>query len=287
MRADDDGGAPVADVRERRCARLGRLPPRRAATTSTPSGSNQRRKFCACWSASSSVGAISATWRPPSTASVAASAATSVLPQPTSPCTRRSIGLAQLQVRSTSLEHPLLRPGRPKRQRGEQSRFERAGAGAAASPGRRCTRRAQQLERELMREQFLEREPPLGRVPPIDQQIHRRVRRRPMHVVQGLAQARQMRIGEHCGGQPVLQIAGGGLIERQPDQLPQASLGDALGARGRSASDALRRRGAAAGSMRRYSGCTISKPCGPRRASPKQRTRTPRAQARCCCCAVK
>ena len=37
------------------------------------------------------------------------------------------------------------------------------------------------------------------------------------------------------------------------------------------------RRGAF-GSTRRYSGCTISKPLGPRRASPKQRMRAPRAR---------
>ena len=60
--------------------------------TRTPSGSSQPRRLLRCCSASSSVGAINAACLPVSTASIAASAATTVLPLPTSPCTSRSIG---------------------------------------------------------------------------------------------------------------------------------------------------------------------------------------------------
>ncbi|KAG1436447.1 hypothetical protein G6F56_013552 [Rhizopus delemar] len=61
----------------------------------TPSGSSQPRRLLRCCSASSSVGAANATCLPCSTASIAASAATTVLPEPTSPCTSRSIGLGR------------------------------------------------------------------------------------------------------------------------------------------------------------------------------------------------
>ena len=57
-----------------------------------PKGSNQRRKLFACCSASISVGAIKATCLPLSIAVKAASAATNVFPEPTSPCTKRIIG---------------------------------------------------------------------------------------------------------------------------------------------------------------------------------------------------
>ena len=70
--------------------------------TRRPRGSSQARKLPRCCSASSSVGAISATWRPASTALAAASAATTVLPLPTSPCTRRSIGSGRAMSLLTS-----------------------------------------------------------------------------------------------------------------------------------------------------------------------------------------
>ena len=52
-----------------------------------------------------------------------------------------------------------------------------------------------------MREELLEREPPLRRMASIHQQIDRRVGGRAMHVLQGLPQAGQMRaLEERCRG---------------------------------------------------------------------------------------
>ena len=60
--------------------------------TVSPSGANQSCRVRQCCSASSSVGAIRAACRPLPAARAAAAAATTVLPQPTSPCSSRTIG---------------------------------------------------------------------------------------------------------------------------------------------------------------------------------------------------
>ena len=63
-------------------------------STFTPSGSNHFWKFRKCCSARISVGAISATLKPLSSAINAVQPATTVLPEPTSPCSNRRIGCA-------------------------------------------------------------------------------------------------------------------------------------------------------------------------------------------------
>ena len=57
-----------------------------------------------CWRARISVGAISAAWRPASITVAAASSATTVLPEPTSPCSSRSMrsGLARSATMSAT-----------------------------------------------------------------------------------------------------------------------------------------------------------------------------------------
>ena len=60
--------------------------------TRMPSGSSQPISLRKCCSARISVGAISAHCQPASMATAAASAATTVLPEPTSPCSSRCIG---------------------------------------------------------------------------------------------------------------------------------------------------------------------------------------------------
>ncbi len=80
-----------------------------------------------------------------------------------------------------------------------------------------------------MREELLEREPPLRRMAPIEKQIDRRVGGRTMDVLQGLPQSRQLRALEERGGQPVRQILGGRLLERGPDELAEPALSEALG----------------------------------------------------------
>ena len=72
------------------------------SATGIPSGLNQRSKFFACCSASNSVGAMSAACNPLPTARAAAAAATTVLPQPTSPCTSRTMGRSAARSLSTS-----------------------------------------------------------------------------------------------------------------------------------------------------------------------------------------
>ncbi len=75
-------------------AALVSLPVRKRDSSATLTGHLPKRSLMVwkCCSASSVVGASSATCLPPSTAMNAARSATSVLPKPTSPHTRRSIG---------------------------------------------------------------------------------------------------------------------------------------------------------------------------------------------------
>ncbi len=60
--------------------------------TEMPSGWNHSENCVACCSDRSSVGAINATWKPASITGSAASAATNVFPEPTSPWRSRNIG---------------------------------------------------------------------------------------------------------------------------------------------------------------------------------------------------
>jgi hypothetical protein len=71
---------------------------RLSSSTRTGYGANRSAKVWACWLASSVVGTSTAAWYPSCTALKAARTATSVLPKPTSPQTRRSIGWGSLHV---------------------------------------------------------------------------------------------------------------------------------------------------------------------------------------------
>ena len=166
-------------------------------------GRNQRSKFLACCSASSSVGAMSATCNPQPTARAAAAAATTVLPQPTSPCTKphhRAIGG---EIAIDLGERASLRLRQRERQRREEAATRAPPYRAAASAGSPVGVLAQQPQRQLMREQLLEREPPLRRVMPAQQLAQMRVARRPVHHRERVDQRRQLEVGEHRGGNPV------------------------------------------------------------------------------------
>ena len=78
---------PPSDRRRARGPSRGRSGSRRDA------GARRRAaRWCAkCWRARISVGAISAAWPPASTTRAMASSATTVLPEPTSPCSSRSM----------------------------------------------------------------------------------------------------------------------------------------------------------------------------------------------------
>ena len=69
-----------------------RMPPT-SKVTLTPNGSRRSARLAACWRARISVGASMALCQPFCAANQMAAAATSVLPLPTSPCSRRFIGV--------------------------------------------------------------------------------------------------------------------------------------------------------------------------------------------------
>ena len=211
-------------------------------------------------------------------ACVAASAATRVLPQPTSPCTRRSIGRAS--ARSASISRSTRCCARVRRNGSARAAWPCSASVCGQRPaGLALDALAQQLEREVMRQQLLEREPPLRRMAPAHEQLHRRVGGRAMHVLQRrrAATADSRRRAASAAASP-----GRSCVEScssaDQHQLAQTPLRDSLGRRiyRRQMSSAAAR--AAGASTRRYSGCTNSRPWADRRASPKQRMRAPRDQ---------
>ena len=118
------------------------------SATGMSSARNQRSKFLACCSASSSVGAMSAACNPLPTARAAAAAATTVLPQPTSPCTSRTMGWSAARSPSTSASardcarsaRTAAKPGigarvPPHRAAATPDRCESPGAAAATTTG--------------------------------------------------------------------------------------------------------------------------------------------------------
>ncbi len=74
---------------------------------SSASGPSSSRSVRRCWAASTSVGASSAAWPPASTTWSMARSATTVLPEPTSPCSRRCIGCSA--ARSAAISAPTSR----------------------------------------------------------------------------------------------------------------------------------------------------------------------------------
>ena len=105
VRADDEVGGAAFDVRQQRvlvqtgiCCRS--ADPAEAATR--PAAAR-----CCCGAGREDlVGAMNATWRPFSIATIAASSATIVLPAPTSPWSRRCIGGGRSMSSTISLSAP-------------------------------------------------------------------------------------------------------------------------------------------------------------------------------------
>ena len=147
------------------------------SATGMPSGRNHRSKFFACCSASSSVGAISAACSPQPTARAAAAPATTVLPQPTSPCTSRTMGRSAREIAIDFGEHAPLRGGQRERQRFHEAAFERRRV-REAFRRIRLDFLSQLAQRELVREQFFEREPALRGMAAAQQFIELRIARR-------------------------------------------------------------------------------------------------------------
>ena len=87
-----------------------------SSATRKPVPNSQPSSVRMCCSARISVGAISATWKPFSMATNAASEATMVLPDPTSPCSSRCIGQRPLQVGDDVAQRRALPLGQLERQ---------------------------------------------------------------------------------------------------------------------------------------------------------------------------
>ena len=83
-----------------------------AASGAPPIGASSAATERACWAASTSVGAMIAAWCPDWIATRQACRATSVLPEPTSPCRSRFIGEGEAIASAISSHRPRLREGR-------------------------------------------------------------------------------------------------------------------------------------------------------------------------------
>src|SRR5205807_8210821 len=171
-----------------------------------------------------------------------------------------------------------LGPGEPERQRPEEAPCESWVVGER--PGRVGLERAlAELQGEVVREQLLEGQAPLCRVAAGGELGEARLARRVVKVDERFLERRQARRQGGGCGQPVAQRRALELAQRLLDERAQAPLRHAFGERIDRGEGLLE--GIAAPVRRRYSGCTISRPSGPRRTSPKQRSRVPRASPSC------
>ena len=129
-----------------------------------------------------------------------------------------------------------------------------------------------------MREQLLEREAALRRMLAGRELAELRLARRPMHHTSSAsAQRRQPERLEHAAGGIQSRTPAALELRAAPVRRARAgALGTPFGARV-DRRERLFERLSAPAPTRRYSGCTISSPSGPRRTSPKQRMRVPRA----------
>ena len=250
---------------------------RRARSCATPSGASHCAMRPKCCSASSSVGAISAACQPDSIARAAASAATTVLPLPTSPCTSRCIGCSRARSASISCQTRCCAARQRERQRRQQARRQarrratpaRAASAARPAPGAarsaappvrrtsadarpgRCGRRARPHPRPAA-------DGAGARAPPdaVGSRLHRsrsesRSRSRQFDVAQRARDA---------PAQPPLRHAGGRRINGCQRVRQRLALHAHV----------------------RTRGCTISMPASPPRAAPNARMRWPTASCFSC-----
>ena len=166
----------IASSALRRVAR--RLRAGHAAPPGDCSGWNHSQKLRQCCSASSSVGAISAACSPLPAARAAAAAATTVLPQPTSPWSSRTIGCVAAQVgirlrASARVCAPVSGNG------SDCDEARRELLAIVERPRGFGARRAlEQPQAQLVREQLFEGEPPLRGVPAGGELVELRLARR-------------------------------------------------------------------------------------------------------------
>ncbi len=111
-----------------------------------------------CWRARISVGAISTACLPASTTSAMASSATSVLPEPTSPCSSRSMLGGRGEVGADLGQRAVLGGGEREGQGGLDSVGLRV-RGGVGTPGARPQAGAHEGERDLVGEKLVKGEP--------------------------------------------------------------------------------------------------------------------------------
>ena len=130
VRADRDVDRALARAPRASAPRSAALSrPVRSAMRS-PAASASGRIRSKCWRARISVGAISAACRPASTTPAMASSATIVLPEPTSPCSSRSMRFGAARSARISASACVWRRGERKGQRGFDPGGEAPVAGA-------------------------------------------------------------------------------------------------------------------------------------------------------------
>ena len=246
-----------------------------------PSGDSHSLKVSKCCSASISVGAMSATWQSCSAARTAANAATTVLPAPTSPCNRRIIGLPPAMSFSTSaVTRACARVRRkPSCRNSRRPSWRRGGSGTAAAARAPL---AAAFHHEVVAHQLVQD----------DARPRRRhrlgVRRWRVQEAHGVEQCREVaglarpvrrlraRRRAVAGGEQRVDAERGGVATCQRRLHPHRQtardqpLGHPVHRR-----EFRRRGGAALRHATGIRGCTISKPCGPARTSPKHRIHPP------------
>ena len=230
VRADhqvDLAGRELRPDRVRRRARDGGGEQRDAQGSARPAGSARRRSVRSCCSASSSVGAISAVWQPASATAIAASSATTVLPLPTSPCSRRCIGCGRARsARSSSQTRccaRVSRNGRPADGRARPAAVSRDRDRRIARPAL-----APQREAELEQVELLEHQPRVGGAGAGAQRRQVAVERRLMQLAQRLRGLRQRELADQRGRQVARQQIGV-LLDGVLDGAAQRARMDALG----------------------------------------------------------
>ena len=131
------------------------------------------------------------------------------------------------QVLAHLREHPRLRRGQRERQRAAQPLDQHPLAGERLR-ALRLQRDPLPAQAQLVRQQLLDRQPPLRRVQARLQGRQVRIRGRVVQQAQGLAQWRQVELGEDAGGQQLQCVARGQALQGQPDQLAQVAGADAI-----------------------------------------------------------
>ena len=231
----------------------------------TVNPSSRSRATAASCSASTSVGAMSAPWYPPCTAMSSAASATTVLPEPTSPCRSRCIGTGLARSPWITSSVVLVR-GELVRQRAEEAREQLAVHLVLDAAALRLDRALAQHERDLDAEELVEAQPPLRLAPVLRDLglVHVAVRPRAVGQV--------LQLGAQVVGERVGELAGE--VERGGDRaldLPRRHVGlprlrvdrhDDAGLQRRRRGRARRRSGSRAGACRGR--CRASRTARPR-----------------------